>query len=151
MTLALALAASLTVALPNEDALLAGIRCVETSCDADKRDGDRHRPLCERSVYPYHVTPRAVRHLVALGRLDASRIVGYSLTDCRGIRAYLRTEQGGRDAARAYLRYMFELADGDEQRALQNYNCGAWRKGGPSASCVRYAGQVLAIASGEGR
>lgn len=147
MTLTLALAASLTVALPNEDALLAGIRCVETSCDADKRDGDRHRPLCERSVYPYHVTPRAVRHLVAEGRLDASRIAGYSLTNCTGIRAYLRTEQGGKEAARAYLRFMLELSRGDEQRALVAYNCGFWRE--PIPPCIRYAGQVLAIASGE--
>lgn len=146
--MSLTLALLLTVAVPDEDALLRGIRCVETSCDADKRDGDRHRPICERSVYPYHVTPRAVRHLVALGRLDANSIPGYSLTNCTGIRAYLRTERGGREAARAYLRFMFELSEGDEQRALQFYNCGAWRKGGPSASCVRYAGQVLLIAGG---
>ena len=141
------LLAALTIAAPNEEALLAGIRCVETSCDADKRDGDRDRPICERSVYPYHVTPRAVRHLVSEGRLDASRIAGYSLTSCTGIRAYLRTEQGGKEAARAYLRFMFELSRGDEQRALAAYNCGFWRQ--PVPSCNRYAGQVLAIASGE--
>ena len=141
------LLAALTIAAPNEEALLAGIRCVETSCDADKRDGDRDRPICERSVYPYHVTPRAVRHMVADGRLDASRIAGYSLTSCTGIRAYLRTERGGKEAARAYLRFMLELSRGDEQRALSAYNCGFWRE--PLPSCIRYAGQVLQIATGE--
>lgn len=131
---ALALALALS---PAEADLMRGIHGVESSFGADLRDGDPHRPICQRSVGHYQVTPRAVRELVRVGRLDARAIKGFSLTNCVGIRKWLGVPRNNEAAARSYLRLMVERGS-DVEDALCRYN-------GGRAPCV-YADKVLAIA-----
>ena len=144
------LALLLTLGPPPMADLLHGVRGVESSFGADTRDGDLHRPICERSVGDWQVTPRAVRHLVKLRRLDAKSVPGFSLTNCAGIRKWLKTKRGGYTAARLYLDWLLDINGRDVERALYGYNCGPYATYGESRACLRYAGQVLAIASGEG-
>lgn len=118
-----------------------GIHWVESRNGADQRDGDLHRPICQRSVGGYQVRPIAVRELVRVGRLDARAIKGFSLTNCVGIRKWLAVPRNNRVAAREYLRLMMVRHGGDVESALCAYNGG--EKG------CRYAGAVLLIAGGE--
>ena len=132
------LVAALALA-PTEAQLLHGIHGVESSFGADLRDGDLAAPICQRSRGPYQVTPRAVRELVRVGALQ--RFAGFSLTDCSGIRVWLANPENNKRAATLYLRLMLRRSGGDVELALCRYN-------GGRAGCI-YAGQVLAIASGE--
>ena len=121
--------------------MLRGIYGVESSFGANAVDGDLDKPLCERSRGGYQVTPRAVRELVRVGMLKPMR--GFSLTNCAAIREWLGKPGNNKRAARLYLRLMLQRTGGDVERALCKYN------GIDAPGCV-YAGQVLAIASGEG-
>ena len=129
---------------PSLPDVLRGVYGVESSFGRNARDGDLDRPLCERSRGGYQVTPRAVRELVRVGWLDASEIPGFSLTNCVGIRAWLAVPRNNHNAARLYLLLMKERSGGDIELALCRYNGGSDAERG-----CRYAGQVLAIASGE--
>lgn len=137
------LAAALTLAVPTEQQLLHGISGVESRFGAITADGDLHRPVCERSRGAYQVRPIAVRELVRVGLLQP--MPGFSLTNCTAIRAWLAVPANNLLAARLYLRLMREGRD--VQDALAAYNCGPRRE--YPAVCRRYAGQVLAIVSGE--
>lgn len=145
MNLILAIALAATPAPAMTD-VLRGVYGVESSFGRDTRDGDRHRPICERSRGAFQVRPVAVRELVRVGRLAAADIPGFSLTKCAGIRAWLAVPSNNRKAARLYLLLLRERT-GNIEDALASYNCGTDYT---RAVCRRYAGQVLAIASGEG-
>jgi hypothetical protein len=142
VTLLLAIALAATPAPAMTD-VLRGVYGVESSFGRDTRDGDLHRPICERSVGGYQVRPIAIRELVRVGRLAPMR--GYSLTHCAGIRKWLAVPANNRRAALLYLTLMLERSGGDIETALCRYNAGTDAERG-----CRYAGQVLAIASGEG-
>ena len=144
MTVALLMLA-LVSAEPTMTQVLAAVRCVESSCGVDLRDGDLHRPICERSRGAFQVRPIAVRELVRVGALDAADIPGFSLTNCVGIRAWLGDARNNRKAARLYLLLMRERY-GNIEDALAAYNCGG---DFDRPRCRRYAGAVLLIASGE--
>jgi hypothetical protein len=139
---ALLLAAALTMA-PTEAQLLRGIAEVESGTRIHAPDGDLDRPVCRRSVGMYQVRPIAVRELVRVGWLKP--MAGYSLTNCAGIRKWLAVPANNRRAAQLYLRLML-AREPDVESALAAYNGGS---GCASSTCLRYAGAVLAVASGE--
>jgi hypothetical protein len=145
LALALTLAVAMASIEPPMADVLAAVRCVESSCGVDLRDGDLHRPICERSRGAFQVRPIAVRELVRVGRLDAADIPGFSLTNCVGIRKWLAVPSNNYKAARLYLLLIRERT-GNIEDALAAYNCGNDYE---QPRCRRYAGQVLAIASGE--
>lgn len=143
--MSLVLAAALALSVPTEQQLLAGIAFVESSNRTHAPDGDLDRPICERSRGQFQVRPIAVRELVRVGMLPPMQ--GFSLTNCAGIRKWLGKPGNNRRAATLYLRLMLQRNGGDPERALAAYNCGP-REEYPS-DCLRYAGAVLAVASGE--
>ena len=136
--MSLVLAAALALS-PAEADLLRGIHGVESNYGADLRDGDPHRPICQRSVGGYQVRPIAVRELVRVGRLKPMK--GYSLTNCQAIRKWLGKPVNNKRAATLYLRLMLERNGMDAERAACAYN-------GSRAPCA-YADKVLAIARDE--
>jgi hypothetical protein len=142
--LAAALAVGLSAA-PVDPAVLNAVRAVESSHGKDKRDGDIDRPYCQRSFGDWQVTVRAVRHMVGVGRLDAKRIPGFSLTTCGGIVKWLKTRRGGRAAANAYFGWLLSQHS-DTEHAAWHWNCGPYREhdGSKGAQrCDRFARKVM--------
>lgn len=147
--MSIALALSLLAMEPSIADVLHGIAGVESRHRINAPDGDRHfkradgsPAYCLRARGMFQVTPRAVRELVRVGRLDAADIPGFSLTNCTAVRKWLAVPANNYKAARLYLLLMLEES-GDIETALCRYN-------GPrnaKAGCV-YAGEVLLIAAG---
>lgn len=123
ITLALALALSLA---QDMEAVLDGVRCVESSCGTNAVDGDLHQPYCERSWGEYQVTARAVRHLVDVGALSADEIPGFSHTRCEGIRRWVKVPENGRRAASLYLLLVEREVGSDIDAILCGYNAGPY-------------------------
>ncbi len=122
--------------------LVTAAKVVESSNGLDKRDGDRTKPLCERSIGDYQVKPDTLRDLVRWGYIQVPKAL--DLTSCAAVIAYLRTEEGGLNGGMGAMAFALDTCHGDVRCALYKYNCGPW-EAGSNKFCHRYARRVLDI------